>query len=190
MNWLKNIGDALFGEDRPEPVVESKRPKEFIIKTVLNQDLYGVPKGTPFFIAKKDWRDDYPGRIMGWRNLEEFGQGNRAGGYEKKYLDYDVSNEPSYSIIIQNVKRGINGFEPDDDYPEDNVPIIKYEVESTVIIASFLNADEAIARSTKMAEALKIERVESPHFVDNLYVWSSLPEYSNGKGVKIIVQPD
>lgn len=39
MNWLKNIGDALFGEDRPEPVVESKRPKEFIIKTVLNQDL-------------------------------------------------------------------------------------------------------------------------------------------------------
>lgn len=65
MSWLKNIGDALFGEDKPETDVNNKRPKEFIIKTVLNQDLYGVPKGTPFYIAKKDWREDYPGRIMG-----------------------------------------------------------------------------------------------------------------------------
>lgn len=190
MSLLKDIGEFLFGEDRTEPVVENKRPKEFIIKTVLNQDLYGVPKGTPFYIAKKDWREDYPGRIMGWRNIEDFGQGNRAGGYERQYLEYDPSNEQSYSIIIQNVKRGINGFKPDDDYPEDNVPIIKYEVENTVNIASFLTSEEAINRATKMAEALEIERVEPPHFVDNLYVWSSLPEYTNGTGVKIIVQPD
>lgn len=191
MNWLREVSDFLFGEDKPEEVkINNSRPKRFIIKTVINQDLYGVPKGTPFYISKEDWREDYPGRIMGWRNLEEFGQGHRAGGYERKYLEYDPNNEPSYSIIVQNVKRGINGFESDEDCPEENIPIIKYSVDSSVLIASFLPAEEAITQATNMAAALKIERVDSPNFVDNLYVWSSLPETANGKGVKIIVQPD
>lgn len=190
MSWLKNIGDALFGEDKPETDVNNKRPKEFIIKTVLNQDLYGVPKGTPFYISKRDWRHDAPGRIMGWTRIEDFGQGNLAGGYEKKYLEYDPSNEPSYTIIVQNVRRGVNGFTHDEDDPYENIPIIKNEVVSFVIIGSYMNADDAIGRATGMAEALKIPRVEPPHFVDNLYVWCSLKDGYNGTGVKIIVQPD
>jgi hypothetical protein len=193
MDGLKKFGDLIFGESTPKKtdnLDETKQLKDCIIKTVLNQDVYGLSKGTLVYITKKDWTSGATGRsVMGWKNFEDFGKGNFAICYELKYLDYDPSNDQSYSIIIQNVKRGVSGYRPSFD-PEDNGAIIKYEVENTVIIASFLTSEEAITRATKMAEALEIERVEPPHFVDNLYVWSSLPEYTNGKGVKIIVQPD
>lgn len=193
MDSLKKFGDLLFGESTPkkiENVVETKQPKECIIKTVLNQDIYGLPKGTLVYITKKNWTSGVRGRsVMGWRNFEDFGKNNFAICYDLKYLDYDQSNEQSYSIIIQNVKRGVSGYRPSFD-PEDNGAIIKYEIESSVLIASFLTQEDAIARATTMADALKIERLELSEFIDNFYVWSNLPESIQGKGVKLIVQPD
>lgn len=183
MDGLKKFGDLLFCESAPkklEDVVETKHPKECIIKTVLNQDIYGFSKGTLVYITKKNWTSGATGRsVMGWRNFEDFGKVHFACCYELKYLDYDASNEQSYSIIIQNVKRGVSGYRPSFD-PENNGAIIKYEIESSVLIASFLTLADATTRATTMADALEIERLESPAFIDNFYVWSNLPEATQG----------
>lgn len=193
MDCLKKFGDLIFGESVPkktENVVETKQPKENIIKTVLNQDLYGFPRGTPVYITRKNWNDKPVGRVvLGWRNIEDFGKTNFAICYDINQLEYDSSNEQSYSIIIQNVKRGVSEYKPSFE-PEDNGAVIKYEIENSMVIASLLNLEDATTRATTIAEALKIEGLGLPEFIDNLYIWSSLPELVHGKGVKVIVQPD
>lgn len=178
----------LFTEDKvyTEPKDDGKR---IIVKAHLKRARNGLPVGTILYIDRNDWLDPNDDRVWAYAKLEYFGQGNHAySNMDKADLEYSPTNEPSYSVVIEHVKKSMAGFTPDPDYPEDNIANVKDSVVSSIVIESCLSEHEAVSRASVVATTFKIPRIESPKHVGNLYIWNSLDDI--GSGIKIYVRPD
>lgn len=188
MNLLDRLHEKLFPS---HPMYKAKPDdgKRIIVKASLNRARNGLSVGTILYIDRKDWLDPKDDTVWAYTKLEYFGQGNHAfSNMSKADLNYLPTNEPSYSVVIEKVKKSVDGFDPDPDCYEDNIARVKHSVVSSIVIESFLSEKSAFEKAEMTAKAFNVPRIETPSHVGNLYIWNTLDDF--GTGIKIYVRPD
>ena len=188
MNLLDKLHEKLFPSHRMYQV-NPDDGKRMIVKASLNRARNGLAVGTIIYIDQKDWLDPRGDTVWGYTSLEHFGQGNHAfSNMSKADLNYLPTNEPSYSVVIEKVKKSVDGFDPDPECYEDNIARVKHSVVSSIVIESYLSEKSAFEKAEATAMAFNVPRVKTPNHVANLYIWNTLDDF--GTGIKIYVRPD
>lgn len=185
---IESMLDKLHKKLFPNHPMYKEKPddgRRKLARAVIVKGIYDFNVGDSIYINRKDWfSGDY--RICAYAKFSDIADRNFFL-IDREYIRYDSKSENSYSIVIEKHKKEVDGFLPDEDYPEDNVAQVKYSTVSTIVIESYLSSNEALKRATAMADALHIPKKETPAHLD-VHVWDTLDDF--GTGIRISIRPD